>query len=65
MLESRVLVPTSVFSPIPHMSKSPGEKGSVPLNFLHILVGRDAFTSVTERSDRVTGGISAVEVSKP
>eukprot|EP00913_Durusdinium_trenchii_P034537 g32310.t1 len=38
-----------------------GEKGSVPLNFLHILVGRDAFTSVTERSDRVTGGISAVE----
>lgn len=27
-----------------------GEKGSVPLNFLHILVGRDAFTSVTDRT---------------
>ena len=26
----------------------PGEKGTVPLNFLHILVGRDAFPAVTD-----------------
>ncbi|CAJ1393583.1 unnamed protein product, partial [Effrenium voratum] len=27
-----------------------GEKGSVPLNFLHIVVGRDSFPSLTDRS---------------
>ena len=26
----------------------PGEKGSVPLNFLHIVVGRDSFPSLTD-----------------
>ena len=30
------------------MSLQGGEKGSVPLNFLHILVGRDAFPAVTD-----------------
>ena len=32
------------------MSLQGGEKGSVPLNFLHVLVGKDAFPTVTDRT---------------